>query len=96
MSLDIFSDKPVSEVLEEKKEVSRTHFPEEVKLEAYSLFLQGMSTTDIASRIGASQASVYKWIRNYRNRFKDEIEAQTGVDLLSAVMEEYEFLKNLA
>lgn len=95
MAIDILSEKPVAELVEAKN-TGQAHYPEETRLEAYSLFLQGMRLKDIALQVGASPSTISKWISTYRKRFKDDIEAQTGVDLLSGVLEEYEFLKNFA
>lgn len=98
MTIDIISDKPVADMIREKKESTAimTPYPDDVKAEAYSLYLQGFPIYKIAERIGANPNTVSKWIKKYKAQFKTEMEEKTGVDLLSSVIEEYEFLKNFA
>jgi len=95
------SEKPLEEQVKSKISDNTVSDPtnessEEVKLEAYNLHLKGYTNTAISQKLGISGGQVMSWVRQMREQFKDSLTEQSGAELLSALMEEYEFLKSFA
>lgn len=95
MFIDIFSEKPLVEEVEEKLIPSRPYTDED-KDKVFSLYLQGYKTSQISKTLGIPQGTVRKWIDAFSEAVRTDLEDRTGADMLSTILEEYEFLKNFA
>lgn len=95
MFIDIFSEKPLVEAVEEKLIPSRV-YTEEDKEKVFSLYLQGYKTSHISKTLSIPPNTVKKWIEAFAEAVRTDLEDKTGADMLSTILEEYEFLKNFA